>query len=107
MAEREKNRRCLLHFVGKNNIFQIHQNRKVINVKLNEQENKKGELRQKRETISQDTEKQYKAGKINVKHVQQKGKQTKSFLGTEENRKRKLKRQSKTKKKGKLKIAKK
>ena len=34
-------------------------------------------------------------------------KQTKSFLGTEENRKRKFKRQSKTKKKRKLKIAKK
>ena len=37
-----------------------------------EKENNKGELRQKRETISQNTEKQYKAWKINVKHVQQK-----------------------------------
>ena len=61
----------------KNNIFQIHQNWKGINEKLNvlkkkEKENTKGELRQKRETISQDTEKQYKAGTVNVKHVQQK-----------------------------------
>ena len=64
---------------------------------------KKGELRKKRETISQDTEKQDKAGKIIVKHVQQERNQTKScFLGKEENRKRKLKRGSKTKKKSKI-----
>ena len=78
--QKEKNRRCLLQFVVKNNIFQIHQNRTVINVKLNEQENKQGELRQKRETISQDTEKQDKAGKIIVKHVQQERNQTKSWF---------------------------
>ena len=104
-GRKKKTEDAFSNSLEKTTFFQIHQNRKVINVKLNEQENKKGELRQKRETISQDTEKQDKARKTNVKHVQQKGKQTKSFLGTEENRKRKLKRQSKTKKKRKLKIA--
>ena len=102
-GRKKKTEDAFSNSLEKTTFFQIHQNRKVINVKLNEQENKKGELRQKRETISQDTEKQDKARKTNVKHVQQKGKQTKSFLGTEENRKRKLKRQSKTKKKKKIK----
>ena len=74
--QKEKNRRCLLQFVGKkNNIFsdtsKQEGNKCETECWKEDTENKKGELRQKRETISQDTEKQYKAGKINVKHVQQ------------------------------------
>ena len=110
-CRKRKNRRCLLQFVGKKQHFsdtsKLERNKWETECLKEEKENNKGELRQKRETISQDTEKQYKAWKINVKHVQQKRERDKSFLGTEENRKRKFKRQSKTKKKRKLKIAKK
>ena len=99
-GRKKKTEDAFSNSLEKTTFFQIHQNRKVINVKLNEQENKKGELRKKRETISQDTEKQDKAWKIIVKHVQQERNQTKScFLWKEENRKRKLKRRFKTKKK--------
>ena len=109
MAERGKKQKMPSSIRWKKqHFFQIHQNRKVINVKLNEQENKKGELRQKRETISQDTEKQDKAWKIIEKHVQQERNQTKScFLWKEENRKRKVKETIQDQEKRKSKIAKK
>ena len=54
-----------------------------------EKENNKGELRQKRETISQDTEKQYKAWK-NVKHVQQKRETDKIVFGNRRKQKKKV-----------------
>ena len=45
--QKEKTEDAFSNSLEKTTFFQIHQNRKVINVKLNEQENKKGELRQK------------------------------------------------------------
>ena len=55
--QKEKNRRCLLRFVGKDNIFsdtsKQERNKWETECLKEEKENNKGELRQKRETISQ------------------------------------------------------
>ena len=55
-----------------------------------EKENNKGELRQKRETISQNTEKHYKACKINVDHVQKKRETDKIVLVKRRKQKKKV-----------------
>ena len=92
--QKEKNRRCLLQFVGKKQHFsdtsKQERNKWGTECLKEEKENNKGELRQKRETISQDTEKQYKAWKINVKHVEQKRETDKIVFGNRRKQKKKV-----------------